>query len=181
MGACSPVRHVGVEVLGQVDDLDRLKGALLRRADANENVSPSFAARGRVPRVGRPRAGTLVQMLQPMHSSSEIHAILSFFWTSMQNLPIRTTGQDFLHSSMHFEGLHFSAFTMAIRVSVFSSFVSLSFLPMAAAHARTHGEARVAASATKRRSGVPHLRSTAARLQGTSAGSGTCSDPGRPG
>ena len=57
----------------------------------------------------------LVQMLQPMQSSSEIHASLSVAFTSMQSFPIRTTGQDLLHSCRHFLGLHLSAFTTAIR------------------------------------------------------------------
>ena len=33
----------------------------------------------------------------------------------IQNLPIFTTGHDFLHSCRHLEGLHFSALTIAIR------------------------------------------------------------------
>jgi hypothetical protein len=32
----------------------------------------------------------------------------------MQSLPVRTTGQDFLHSWRHFFGLHLSELTMAI-------------------------------------------------------------------
>jgi len=40
---------------------------------------------------------------------------------------MRTTGQPFLHSWMHLEGLHFSELTMAIRVSVSSSLEALSF------------------------------------------------------
>ena len=34
----------------------------------------------------------------------------------MQSLPSLTTGHDFLHSCLHFLGLHFSALTMAMRV-----------------------------------------------------------------
>src|SRR6056297_611874 len=89
------------------------------------------------------------QIPQPMHSSSDRYAILSLGPTSMQNLPIRTTGHDFLHSCRHFDGLHFSLFTMAIRVSVCSSFVSLSFFPMASGHQR-HRSASHAAEATAR-------------------------------
>lgn len=46
-----------------------------------------------------------------------------------RDVPIFTTGQLFLHSCLHFFGLHLSAETMAIRVS-FSSETSgsLSFL-----------------------------------------------------
>ncbi|KAI8437553.1 hypothetical protein MSG28_011851 [Choristoneura fumiferana] len=52
---------------------------------------------------------------QPMHSSSEMVAILSLGVTSMQSLPILTTGQLFLHSCLHRFGLQRSAFTIAIR------------------------------------------------------------------
>ncbi|RNA22294.1 hypothetical protein BpHYR1_026735 [Brachionus plicatilis] len=55
------------------------------------------------------------QMPQPMHSSSDMNAILESAATSMHNLPILTTGHDFLHSWRHFFGLHRSLFTMAIR------------------------------------------------------------------
>ena len=41
-------------------------------------------------------------------------AILLEGSTSMQSLPVRTTGQDFLHSCRHFLGLHLSLLTMAI-------------------------------------------------------------------
>ncbi|EIE24325.1 hypothetical protein COCSUDRAFT_10993, partial [Coccomyxa subellipsoidea C-169] len=57
------------------------------------------------------------QIPQPMQSSSEIHAVFEFGATSMQSLPadypstlicspIFTTGQLFLHSCLHFFGLH---------------------------------------------------------------------------
>ena len=36
----------------------------------------------------------------------------------MHSLPSLTTGQDFLHSCLHFLGLHFSALMMAMRVRV---------------------------------------------------------------
>lgn len=61
---------------------------------------------------------TLTQIPHPMHSSSEMVAILSFGVTSMQSFPIRTTGQLFLHSCLHLFGLQRSAFTIAIRVSL---------------------------------------------------------------
>lgn len=60
-----------------------------------------------------------------MQSSSEILAILSFGVTSMHSLPMRTTGHDFLHSCRHRLGLHLSAFTMAILVSLSVSSVAL--------------------------------------------------------
>ena len=71
------------------------------------------------------------QMPQPMQSVSERKATLSVLFTSMHSFPIFTTGQDFLHSCLHFFGLHRSAFTMATRVS-FSSPPSspLSFPPL---------------------------------------------------
>lgn len=50
--------------------------------------------------------------------------------TSMHSFPSLTTGHDFLHSCRHFLGLHFSAFTMAIRVncsSPLSSFPTFFF------------------------------------------------------
>ena len=61
---------------------------------------------------------TLTHIPHPMHSSSDIHAILLVGATSMHNLPIRTTGHERLHSCRHFLGLHLSALTMAIRVSL---------------------------------------------------------------
>lgn len=39
-------------------------------------------------------------------TSSEIKAILSVGFTSIQSFPIRTTGQLLLHSCLHFLGLH---------------------------------------------------------------------------
>lgn len=42
------------------------------------------------------------QIPQPMHSRSEMYAILDSGVTSIQSLPVRTTGQDFLHSCRHF-------------------------------------------------------------------------------
>lgn len=66
------------------------------------------------------------QIPQPIHNSSEIVAILSVGVTSIHNLPIRTTGQDFLHSCRHLLGLHLSSLTMAILVG--PSVSSLSFL-----------------------------------------------------
>ncbi|KAI5808831.1 hypothetical protein DFH27DRAFT_461016, partial [Peziza echinospora] len=47
----------------------------------------------------------LGQIPHPMHSLSEMKAILDSGVTSMQSFPVRTTGQDFLHSCLHFYGL----------------------------------------------------------------------------
>jgi hypothetical protein len=70
------------------------------------------------------------QMPQPMHSSSEIQDILDVGVTSTQSLPTFTTGQNLLHSCLHFLGLHRSELTTAIRVGVSftGSFLSF-FLP----------------------------------------------------
>ncbi|OCK85919.1 hypothetical protein K432DRAFT_285748 [Lepidopterella palustris CBS 459.81] len=38
----------------------------------------------------------------PIHNRSEMKAILDSGVTSIQSLPVRTTGQDFLHSCLHF-------------------------------------------------------------------------------
>ena len=40
----------------------------------------------------------LTQMPHPMHRRSEMKAIFDSGATSIQSLPVRTTGQDFLHS-----------------------------------------------------------------------------------
>uniref|UniRef100_A0A0E9UE69 Uncharacterized protein n=1 Tax=Anguilla anguilla TaxID=7936 RepID=A0A0E9UE69_ANGAN len=63
-----------------------------------------------------PNGHFLMQMPQPMQGDSEIQAILLCDVTSMQSLPMRTTGQLFLHSCRHFLGLHLSWFTIAILV-----------------------------------------------------------------
>ena len=55
-------------------------------------------------------------------------AYLSFGVTSMHSFPIRTTGQDFLHSCLHLLGLHLSVETMAILVSLSVSSSALLFL-----------------------------------------------------
>ena len=41
---------------------------------------------------------------------------MSLGLTSMQIFPIRTTGQPFLHSCLHFFGLHFKGLTMAAQM-----------------------------------------------------------------
>ena len=57
----------------------------------------------------------------PMQSGSEMNASLLLGPTSMQSFPSLTTGQDFLHSWLHFLGLHFDVLTIAIRVKWSSS------------------------------------------------------------
>ncbi|OCK88424.1 uncharacterized protein K441DRAFT_588706 [Cenococcum geophilum 1.58] len=42
------------------------------------------------------------QIPHPIQSRSEMNAILDSGVTSMQSFPVRTTGQDFLHSCLHF-------------------------------------------------------------------------------
>ncbi|KAI9222483.1 hypothetical protein BC828DRAFT_345985 [Blastocladiella britannica] len=69
----------------------------------------------------------LGQMPQPMHSTSEMKAILEVEPTSIHSLPMRTTGHDFLHSCRHFFGLHLSSDTMAIRVSLSDMLVFFFF------------------------------------------------------
>ncbi|KAF2263970.1 hypothetical protein CC78DRAFT_407612, partial [Lojkania enalia] len=44
----------------------------------------------------------LGQMPHPMQRRSEMKAILESGVTSIHSLPVRTTGQDFLHSCRHF-------------------------------------------------------------------------------
>jgi hypothetical protein len=44
----------------------------------------------------------LGQIPHPIHNRSEMKAILDPGSTSMHSLPVRTTGQDFLHSCQHF-------------------------------------------------------------------------------
>lgn len=68
---------------------------------------------------------TFTQIPQPMHSSSDSDAIFEFGLTSMHNLPIRTTGHDFLHSWRHRFGLHLSSLTIAIRVCLSVSSLAL--------------------------------------------------------
>ena len=69
----------------------------------------------------------LTQIPQPIHKVSEINAILDAGVTSIHNFPVFTTGQLFLHSCLHFFGLHLSADTMAI-LSFFAWVSPLPFL-----------------------------------------------------
>lgn len=62
----------------------------------------------------------LTQIPQPIHNSSEIQASFEDGVTSIHSLPTLTTGQYFLHSCLHFFGLHRSELTTAMRVGVSS-------------------------------------------------------------
>ncbi|OBA22399.1 hypothetical protein METBIDRAFT_39834 [Metschnikowia bicuspidata var. bicuspidata NRRL YB-4993] len=72
----------------------------------------------------------LTQMPHPTHNVSEMNAILLAGVTSIQSLPVLTTGQDFLHSCLHFLGLHLSADTMAILVPLDDGAFLLTPLPL---------------------------------------------------
>ena len=82
----SPVRRLRLQVLGQVDDHDGVKGAFLRRGEGGERGRQTAARRPRLLALP-PSSRTLTQMPHPMQSSSEIHAILDVGPTSMQSLP----------------------------------------------------------------------------------------------
>jgi hypothetical protein len=49
-----------------------------------------------------------------MHNVSEMKQIVDVGSTSMQSFPTELTGQYFLHSCLHFFGLHLSALMIAI-------------------------------------------------------------------
>ena len=69
---------------------------------------------GRLIMLIAPKGHFFGQIPQPIHRLSEIKAIFDSAVTSIHSLPVRTTGQDFLHSCRHFFGLHLSLLTMAI-------------------------------------------------------------------
>ncbi|KAE8168777.1 hypothetical protein B0I72DRAFT_88194, partial [Yarrowia lipolytica] len=75
-----------------------------------------------------PKGHFLGQIPHPIHSVSEMKAILESGVTSIHSLPVRTTGHDFLHSCRHFLGLHLSTLTIAIRVFLSPSLTSFLFL-----------------------------------------------------
>lgn len=102
-----PMDGIAVQVGGQVDDGDRFKGAFLA----------SHCMRATWTRRRANNEHTLTQIPHPMQSSSEMKAILSVGETSMQSLPMRTTGQVRLHSWRHFFGRQRSSLTIAMRVS----------------------------------------------------------------
>jgi len=64
-----------------------------------------------------PKGHFLGQIPHPIHRLSDMKAIFDSGVTSMQSRPLRTTGQDFLHSCLHFFGLHLSVEMIAIRVN----------------------------------------------------------------
>jgi len=53
-------------------------------------------------------------MPQPMHNVSEMKQIIEVGNTSIQIFPVLLTGQVFLHSCLHFFGLHLSGLMIAI-------------------------------------------------------------------
>lgn len=53
------------------------------------------------------------QRLQPIHNASLMMLHLSVFSTFIQIFPYAFIGHIFLHSRLHFEGLHFSGFKRA--------------------------------------------------------------------
>jgi hypothetical protein len=73
---------------------------------------------------------TLTQMPHPMHKLSDMNAIFESWPTSIHSLPMRTTGQDFLHSCLHFFGLQRSLFMIAILVKLSCSLKFLLFLAL---------------------------------------------------
>ena len=91
------MRCFGLEVFGQVDDRDGVERTFLidtqQTRQQTSSVSPAAsqceAARKFWTRqLARAQRLTLTQMPQPMHSSSEIHAVELFGVTSMQILPV---------------------------------------------------------------------------------------------
>ncbi|RIB17175.1 hypothetical protein C2G38_1969161 [Gigaspora rosea] len=65
-----------------------------------------------------PNGHFLMHMPQPIHNSSDMKAILLSGIIALKYLPILTTGHDFLHSCLHFLGLHLSELTIAILVNL---------------------------------------------------------------
>lgn len=64
----------------------------------------------------------LTHMPHPIHRISAISAIVEVGMTSIQILSVLLMGQDFLHYCLHFFGLHFYLFTIAILCLVSSMF-----------------------------------------------------------
>lgn len=62
----------------------------------------------------------LTQIPQPTQRSYEISTMGELGMTSMHIFSVLLTGQLFLHSCLHFLGLHFSLLTMAILCLVYS-------------------------------------------------------------
>jgi len=57
---------------------------------------------GRLMIVMAPNGHFFGQIPHPMHRFSDMKAIFEVGSTSMHSRPLRTTGQDFLHSCLHF-------------------------------------------------------------------------------
>ena len=57
---------------------------------------------GRLMMLMAPNGHFFGQIPHPMHKLSDMKAIFESGVTSMQRRPLRTTGQDFLHSCLHF-------------------------------------------------------------------------------
>lgn len=96
-----------VQVTRDIDDCNGFKWAFLKFYLKIHQVKQENIVINRL---------TLTQIPQPIQSSSESVAIFESEATSMQSFPIRTTGQDFLHSCRQRFGLHLSVLTIAIRV-----------------------------------------------------------------
>jgi len=60
---------------------------------------------GRLMMLIAPKGHFFTHIPHPMQRRSEMKAIFDSGVTSMQSLPVRTTGHDFLHSCRHFLGL----------------------------------------------------------------------------
>jgi predicted small secreted protein len=63
----------------------------------------------------------LTQRPQPMHNTYEIYAIVEVGITSIHNLSVLLTGHVFLHSCLHFFGLHF--YLLIIAILCFVSYI----------------------------------------------------------
>lgn len=64
-----------------------------------------------------PKGHFFTQMPHPIHSRSEMNAILDSGATSIQSFPVRTTGHDFLHSCRHFYRCIISARSLVLARS----------------------------------------------------------------
>ena len=108
------------------------------QVDNVDGIKRTFLCIGTLSGVRYNNQTTFTHIPQPIHSDSDMVAILSCGVTSIQSfpaadrfhdcfiqtischIPILLTGQDLRHSCRHFLGLHRSTLTMATRVS-FSS------------------------------------------------------------
>jgi len=81
------VGDLRLEIGGKVDNVDRYREVLNLRT-----------IKGTKDMVAPPKGHFFGQIPHPMHSRSEMKAILDSGETSIQSFPVRTTGHDFLHS-----------------------------------------------------------------------------------